>query len=284
MIIGLETEYAEFKKYFEDESLKYFTTQTKVNPQLGLLWKSMQYTFFLDGKRFRPFLCFLSGKTFKASFNQIFPFALAVELIHTYSLIHDDLPCLDNDDIRRGQPTNHKVFGEDIALLAGDALLTEAFSVISHISADPKTLIKIIQLLAQKIGPQGMVGGQVLDMKVNEKIKLSDLEQIHLLKTANLIEAAVVGAALLSGVDEAEILKLSNFAMNLGIAFQIKDDLLDGSDSDQNYKNYIQVLGHERTQQELKAKTQMAIDCLKKISISTSELNAILQYNINRLK
>lgn len=278
MIAGLENEYSEFRKYFEDESHKYFADQSKHTPQLELLWKSMAYTYFLDGKRFRPFLCYLTAKAFNKSFSEIFPWALAIEFIHTYSLIHDDLPCLDNDDFRRGQPTNHKAFGEDIALLAGDALLTEAFLVVSHL---PNAAIR---LLAHKTGALGMVGGQVLDMKVDSQIKLSDLEHIHLLKTANLIEASVAGAALLSGANESQLKGLSTFASQLGIAFQIKDDLLDGLDSNQDFKNYIQILGEEKTQQELKNKTETALQALKKVEISSAGLEKVLQYNVNRSK
>jgi geranylgeranyl diphosphate synthase, type II len=278
MIAGLETEYSEFRKYFEDESTKYFAAQSKLNPQLELLWKSMAYTYFLDGKRFRPFLSYLTAKAFDKPFHEIFPWALAIEFIHTYSLIHDDLPCLDNDDFRRGQPTNHKVYGEDIALLAGDALLTEAFLVASNLSN------QVIRLLAQKTGALGMVGGQVLDMKVDAQIQLSHLEQIHLLKTANLIEASVVGAAILSGADAHQINNLSIFSSQLGIAFQIKDDLLDGLDSDQDYKNYIKILGEEKTQQELKNKTVTAEMALKKVDIQISGLEKLLPYNLNRTK
>jgi geranylgeranyl diphosphate synthase, type II len=278
MIAGLENEYTEFRKHFEDESTKYFAHQSKHTPQLELLWKSMSYTFFLDGKRFRPFLCYLTAKAFNKPFSEIFPWALAVEFIHTYSLIHDDLPCLDNDDFRRGQPTNHKVFGEDIALLAGDALLTEAFLVVSHLQNS------VIRLLAQKTGALGMVGGQVLDMKVDSQIQLPHLEQIHLLKTANLIEAAVVGAAMLSGANQNQIQGLSTFSSQLGIAFQIKDDLLDGLDSNQDFKNYIQILGEDKTQTELKNKTEIALNALKKVEGPTTSLEKVLQYNVNRSK
>lgn len=278
MIAGLENEYTEFRKYFEDESTKYFADQSKINPQLELLWKSMAYTYFLDGKRFRPFLCYLTAKAFNKPFSEIFPWALAIEFIHTYSLIHDDLPCLDNDDFRRGQPTNHKVYGEDIALLAGDALLTEAFLVASNLPN------QVIRLLAQKTGALGMVGGQVLDMKVDAQIQLPHLEQIHLLKTANLIEASVVGAAMLSGANENQIKGLSTFSSQLGIAFQIKDDLLDGLDSNQDYKNYIQILGEEKTQIELKNKTETALQALKKVEVSITGLEKVLQYNVNRSK
>lgn len=278
MIAGLENDYTEFRKYFEDQSTNYFEAQSKQTPQLELLWKSMAYTYFLDGKRFRPFLCYLTAKAFNKSFNEIFPWALAVELIHTYSLIHDDLPCLDNDDFRRGQPTNHKVFGEDIALLAGDALLTEAFLVVSELPN------QVIRLLAQKTGALGMVGGQVLDMKVDAQIQLPQLELIHLLKTANLIEASVVGSAMLSGAKENQITGLSTFSSQLGIAFQIKDDLLDGLDSNQDYKNYIQILGEEKTKVELKNKTETALQALKKVEASITGLEKVLQYNINRSK
>ncbi|MBC7754842.1 MAG: polyprenyl synthetase family protein [Moraxellaceae bacterium] len=282
MIAGLETDYTNFRKYFEDESTKYFHQQSEINPQLELLWKSMAYTYFLDGKRFRPFLCYLTAQAFKKPFSEVFPWALAVELIHTYSLIHDDLPCLDNDDLRRGQPTNHKVFGEDVALLSGDALLSEAFSVVANMAGNPQAIIQVIQLLSNKIGAHGMVGGQVLDMKVDPKISLKELEYIHLLKTANLIEVSVFGAAVLCGAGESQISQLSLFASQLGIAFQIKDDLLDGLDSDQDFKNYIKILGEEKTVVELKNKTEVAREALKKAQVPEVSFEKLLEYNINR--
>lgn len=284
----LSKDYSEFKNYFETESLKYFDIQLKKYENLELLWKSMQYTFFLDSKRFRPYLVYLIGKIFKIKFETLFSYALAIEIIHTYSLIHDDLPALDNDDFRRGQLSNHKVFGEDIALLSGDALQAEAFYLISEIkNIEPVQLLKIIKILAFKIGPRGMVGGQILDMKVNSDIKLLELQNIHLLKTAYLIESAVIGAAILAKANDNQLVNLSNFAINLGIAFQIKDDLLDGLDSDQDYKNYIKVIGLEKTQQELVIKSQLAVTSLVNIQSNLfhiSDLESLVQYNIERTK
>lgn len=285
MIADLENDYLSFKKYFEDESSKYFSAQLKEHPSLEVLWKSIQYTYFLDGKRFRPFLSFLVSHILKKSFESVFPLALAIECIHTYSLIHDDLPCLDNDDFRRGKPSNHKVYGEDVALLAGDALLTEAFHIIASMkNVDARCVVKTIQFLSQKIGPNGMVGGQILDMKVTAEITLNELETIHFLKTANLIEAAVVGAAILSNANDMQLKQLSVFASQLGVAFQIKDDLLDGLDSNQDYKNYIQIIGLEKTHTELQKKSNLALDSLKQLDIDTLSLQKIIQFNLDRKK
>lgn len=285
MVAGLINDYQLFKKYFEDESSKYFAVQTKEQPALEVLWNSMQYTYFLEGKRFRPFLTFLVSQCFKKSFDAVFPLGLAVECIHTYSLIHDDLPCLDNDDFRRGKPSNHKVYGEDVALLSGDALLTEAFHIMASMkNAEASDIVKTIQLMSQKTGPHGMVGGQVLDMKVTSAVTLSQLETIHLLKTANLIEVSVVGAAILLKANEAQLKHFSVFARQLGIAFQIKDDLLDGLESNQDYKNYIQIIGLEKTHSELQKKSDLALKALQQIDLDTSSLQKIIQFNLDRTK
>jgi geranylgeranyl diphosphate synthase type II len=245
----------------------------------------MQYTYFLDGKRFRPFLSYLVSKALKKSFSDIVFFAMAIECIHTYSLIHDDLPSLDNDDFRRGKPSNHIIFGEDIALLSGDALLTEAFFLVTQIkNCSPEAIVQVIQMLSNKVGAHGMAGGQVLDMKVDASINLDQLETIHLLKTANLIEASVVGAARLFNATDAQLEKLSVFSSQLGIAFQIKDDLLDGLDSNQDYKNYIQILGLEKTNKELYEKSQKALAALEQADLMSTDLKKIITFNVERQK
>jgi geranylgeranyl diphosphate synthase, type II len=288
MINGLENQYKIFHDQFEAESSKYFKNQSDANPQLSVLWQSMQYTYFLDAKRFRPFLSFLVCDLFKKDFKAVLPFAVAIECIHTYSLIHDDLPSLDNDDFRRGKPSNHKVYGEDVALLSGDALLTECFNIIASMQcAEPKNILEVIKMVSQKIGAPGMVGGQVLDMKVNSKIELNDLENIHRMKTAYLIEAAVIGPAILLNATAMQVSKLSEFAIQLGISFQIKDDLLDGLDHDQDFKNYIKILGLEKTESELKMKSKQALSlindsCFKNLDLTG--LVKVIEFNLTRKK
>lgn len=285
MFEGLQKEYQDFLTVFDLESKKYFESKKNEDEELSLLWDSMSYTFFLDGKRFRPFLCYLISLSHGISFHKIFNYALAIEMVHTYSLIHDDLPCMDNDDFRRGQPSNHKVFGEDIALLAGDALLTEALRIASDLKGINSDLIlKAMQLFSHKIGALGMVGGQVLDMKVNSEINIQRLEKTHLLKTGYLIEASVVGAAILCGADDSSLEKLSAVSQQLGIAFQIKDDLLDGLDSNQDYKNYIYLLGEEKTLSELQKITLSAKEKLNQSQISYENLKKIFDFNFERKK
>lgn len=276
--------FQEFKKSFQAFAQSYIEGRKQILPELGVLWESIQYSLDSGGKRFRPFLCYLIAKSFKKSPEKIIPFALAVEFIHTYSLIHDDLPCLDNDDYRRGKPTNHKVFGEDIALLSGDALLTEAFSIISEsYRTEPDVAISLVQLLSQKIGSLGMVAGQILDMKVSQNITHLQLEKMHQLKTGALIEASVLGAAIIHRANKNQIQYLQKFSMNLGLAFQIKDDLLDGMDSQQDFKNYLSILGPVATEVELKLKTQASLDALASlVELQTDDLRKLALFNQNR--
>ena len=187
-------------------------------------------------------------------------------MIHTYSLIHDDLPCMDNDDFRRGQPSNHKVFQEDIALLAGDALLTEAFHLIStenRLSAEIR--IRLVEYVSEMVGSFGMVGGQVLDMKAKADIKIEQLQQIHQMKTGCLIKASAVGGAMIAGVNSVELNFISQFAEHLGLAFQIKDDLLDNKDNQQDFKNYVSVIGLIPAQGQLDFHSQKALEQLEQI-------------------
>ncbi len=282
MTSALNIEYLNFKNIFEIESKKYFEIkkQKTTNKILLKFWDSLQYTYFLESKRFRPFLVYLTAKHYNFNFNQIVPFSIAIELIHTYSLIHDDLPCMDNDDIRRGQPSNHKVFGEAIALLAGDALQAEAFNLIASLKEiDPKAIVNTVLLFSEKIGIYGMVGGQVLDMQISSQPEISDLEKIHLYKTAVLIELSMIGAGLLMQLNKGELKKLSEYGKNLGLAFQIKDDLLDFKEKDQDFKSYVSLLGLEATLAELKLKSEEA-----KIQFSNEFFTDLLTYNLNREK
>lgn len=223
------------------------------------LQKSMQYSLFSGGKRFRPMLTLASCRALNKSFGTAIPWAAAVESIHTYSLIHDDLPCMDNDDERRGKPTNHIQFGEACALLAGDALLTDAFALLAQNYSSEEGLRNLIILLAEASGSQGMVGGQANDLFCEEKNK-DALLAIHKGKTAALIRAACMGPFYLFKTEEDVILKMSVIAENIGVLFQLKDDQLDIHENDP--ANVYTVLGesyaqafyetlYEETQKEL---------------------------------
>ncbi|KAJ8770776.1 hypothetical protein K2173_021423 [Erythroxylum novogranatense] len=193
--------------------------------------ESMRYSLLAGGKRVRPVLCIAACELVGGTESMAMPAACAVEMIHTMSLIHDDLPCMDNDDLRRGQPTNHIVFGEDVAVLAGDALLAFAFEhiAVSTIKVSPLRIVRAVGELARAIGAEGLVAGQVVDISSEglSEVGLEQLEFIHVHKTAKLLEGAVVLGAILGGGSDEEVEKLRNYARGIGLLFQVVDDILD---------------------------------------------------------
>ena len=222
------------------------------------LKQSMLYSLKAGGKRIRPLLLFATLKAFGLDTKAgLYP-AAAIEMIHTYSLIHDDLPSMDDDDLRRGKPTNHKVFGEAMAILAGDGLLTYSFQVLAQMpegDADPETKLALIQLLAQSAGAEGMVGGQVADIEGEGKqLSLEELEYIHLHKTGKLLVCSVMSAAKIAKANDQQAEHFESFAKHLGMAFQIRDDILDvegdqeligkplGSDTENSKSTYPSLL------------------------------------------
>ncbi|MBS2969580.1 polyprenyl synthetase family protein [Metabacillus sp. KIGAM252] len=193
------------------------------------LKEAMLYSLNAGGKRLRPILVLASLKAFGKEEAMGMPAACAVEMIHTYSLIHDDLPCMDDDDLRRGKPTNHKVYGEALAVLAGDGLLTQSFqAVISLDNVDPVQKLRLVSELVHAAGAEGMAGGQAADMEGEAKnLSLQELEYIHMHKTAKLLTFSLVAGAILAGAGQSEIEKMRVFGQHIGIAFQIRDDILD---------------------------------------------------------
>lgn len=195
------------------------------------LYESMRYSLLAGGKRLRPILCLATCELMGGSLDLALPTACALEMIHTMSLIHDDLPSMDNDDYRRGRLTNHKVYGEDVAILAGDALLTYAFEVVAEKTqgADPKRILKIVAAMGRAVGGEGLVGGQVVDLasEGNPNITLETLNFIHNHKTAALLEVSVTSGAILAGGSDEDVAKLRRYAQRIGLAFQIVDDILD---------------------------------------------------------
>ncbi len=194
------------------------------------IYAAMRYSLLAGGKRLRPILCLASCEAIGGTVELAMPTACALEMIHTMSLIHDDLPAMDDDDYRRGKLTNHKVYGEDIAILAGDGLLAYAFEYIATQTqgVSPDRVLKAIAHLARAVGAEGLVGGQVVDLESEGKdISVETLTYIHNHKTGALLEACVICGAVLAGATEAEIAKLSQFAQKIGLAFQIIDDILD---------------------------------------------------------
>lgn len=281
-LLQLQTQFiAEFDQYAVN-SLKQLSLKL---PEVKVLWESLNYSFESGGKRFRPFLTSLVVNAYSKSQNYL-PYALATEMIHTYSLIHDDLPCMDNDDFRRGKPTNHKVFGEDIALLAGDAFLTQSLSLLAHEYAEnSKLAVELIKLLSVKAGAIGMIGGQVLDMKSTADITLSQLELTHRLKTGALIEAAVMGGAFICDANAEETQAFAAYAQSIGLAFQIKDDILDAGEKDQDFKSFINLLGMDKTKAELQKQANISLQALNTLShLNTQPLKDLVIYNQNRNK
>lgn len=199
--------------------------------------EAMRYSLLAGGKRVRPVLCLAACELVGGTEPMAMPAACAVEMIHTMSLIHDDLPCMDNDDLRRGKPTNHKVFGEDVAVLAGDALLAFAFEhiAVSTVDVSPARIVRAIGELAKSIGSEGLVAGQVVDINSEglSDVGLERLEFIHLHKTAALLEGAVVLGAILGGGSDEDVEKLRKFASYIGLLFQVVDDILDVTKSSQ---------------------------------------------------
>jgi geranylgeranyl diphosphate synthase type II len=197
-----------------------------------VIYQAMRYSVFAGGKRIRPVLFLAAAEAVGGVWANYLPAACAIELIHTYSLIHDDLPAMDNDDYRRGRPSNHRVFGEAIAILAGDALLTMAFGLIaecgSKAAVPPAVVLQVIAEISAAAGPQGMIGGQVADIQAeNSPADREALNYIHAHKTGALFKAAVRSGAIMAGGAESQLQSLSIFAENLGLAFQITDDILD---------------------------------------------------------
>ena len=237
------------------------------------LGEAVRYSLEAGGKRVRPILCLLAAEAVGGSADEALPGALALEFVHTYSLIHDDLPAMDDDDLRRGRPTNHKVFGEGHAILAGDALLTEAFGVLAAADLDPVRRARALVLLAEAAGWRGMAGGQALDLEGEtlEHYDLDHLRLIHRLKTGALLRASLEIGAVLGGAAPAEQAALRAYGAAIGLAFQIQDDILDatateaalgkraGKDAGRGKITYPSLLGLEGARAALNEATETAL-------------------------
>lgn len=251
-------------------------------PHASLLkfWECMNYSLLSEGKRFRPLLALLTARSLDKPSEMALPMATAVELIHTYSLIHDDLPSMDNDDLRRGRPTNHKVFGEAQALLAGDGLLTLAFSALAESEAEG--LGAALRLLADAAGPRGMVGGQVMDIaskSPNEEL----LFEIHKRKTGALIRVAVEGTATLLNALPEQIQELGLYGEKLGLAFQLADDLQDFNPAKPENINFASRAGVEVTKKLLAQAGDEALKALEKFDEAADGLRQMVRFNSDRV-
>lgn len=255
------------------------------------VYESMRYSLSSGGKRVRPILSVLTYSAFSEdeSYEKILPFACAIELIHTYSLIHDDLPAMDNDDIRRGKPTNHKVYSESIAILAGDGLLNMAAEVISRELENYEDFesikrgAKALKYIFNSSGVHGMIGGQVIDMVYTEDMNLDICESMYKLKTAALIKAAVVSGAIIAGASDDEIAILEEFSNCIGIAYQIRDDILDEeSDLEDDKNTMLKFKTVPELESRIEALTNRARNELDSLNQDTNELSIFANLLMNR--
>lgn len=286
--------YPEFLIKEVNKSLGYYVKKYKESPDI--LKEAIKYSVENSGKRFRPILCLLTVKSLGKDYRMVLPTACAIEFIHTYSLIHDDLPAIDNDDLRRGKPTCHKKFGEDIAILAGDALFAEAFNIIiKYQIADDRTKIKILEEIADASGASGIVAGQIVDVYFSgKKISKKKLEYMHRNKTGKMITASVRCAAILYGVSNDYLKKFTEYSENLGLAFQITDDILDvtsdkhiagktiGKDTVQKKNTYPNIWGISKSKEIARDKIDKAIAIIKSMDIDYKWLVNIANFLLVR--
>ena len=262
------------------------------------IYEAMRYSLLSGGKRLRPILMLLSCEACGGHAEDAVPFACALEMVHTYSLIHDDLPAMDNDELRRGMPTNHVKFGEAMAILAGDALLNRAFEIASSKSSIPADrTVEAIRILSEASGAYGMIGGQVIDIESeNKAITAEELKHLHALKTGAIIRAAGKMGAVIAGAEQEKMDALDAFCLNLGIAFQIQDDILDvtgteetlgkpiGSDAENGKTTYITLYGKERAGELSEEYTKRAVDALSVFGEEKKYLVALAEHLTNRRK
>ena len=263
------------------------------------LFDSVRYSLFAGGKRIRPAFAFAAAEAVGGEPRVVLPFAAAIEMIHTYSLIHDDLPAMDDDDLRRGKPTNHVLFGEGMAILAGDALLTDAFALLSRpevvASRSPEVVLRVISEVARGAGTAGMVGGQALDLvSEGREVDLPTLEFLHTHKTGALIRTAAVVGGLVGGGDELALRHLALYGERLGLAFQIADDVLDvegsaeligkpvGSDEGLRKATYPALFGIAESKKRAAELMAAAIDCLEPFGEKGEALEALARFVVER--
>ena len=293
----------EFKKYLREQcaiveqALTHYML-TEEGPLADHI-KAMRYSLFAGGKRIRPILALAAAEALHAETKPLLPVACALECIHTYSLIHDDLPAMDNDDLRRGKPTCHVVFGEAAAILAGDGLLSFAFELLTHPDArqsiSPDDQLRMIRLIARAIGPVGMVGGQSLDLAAEgQAIPFEQLRLIHGYKTGALITASVQAGAIFGKGDEKQFAALSRYGVQIGLAFQIVDDLLDvegstedlgktaGADAQRNKATYPAFFGVAKTKIMAKEAVDEAVAALEIFDAHAEPLRALARYIYER--
>jgi geranylgeranyl diphosphate synthase type II len=289
--------YLEERKKITDDALERYLPHEENYPPV--IFKAVRYSVFAGGKRIRPILCIASAEAVGGDMESVLPVACALELIHTYSLIHDDLPAIDDDDYRRGRLTSHKVFGEDIAILAGDALLTEAFRLMSERTpmekVAPERLLAVIREIAEAAGYFGMVGGQVVDVQSEGKTVESEvLHYIHTRKTGAMLTAAVKAGAMLANAGDVELNALVSYGQNAGLAFQIADDILNvegdptllgkgtGSDVKRGKVTYPALVGLEASRKKAGELVESALFAIQNFDQRAEPLRMIARYIVER--
>lgn len=281
------------KKSLVDAYLRKYIQMKKDVPLL--IYQAMEYSLFAGGKRLRPILAMAGCEVCGGNWEDAMPFACALEMIHTYSLIHDDLPAMDNDDYRRGKLTNHKVFGEAVAILAGDGLLNLAYEIMLDFAGKSSNHLEAARLIARAAGVRGMIAGQVIDLQCeNKEVDLDTLKQMHQKKTGALINASILSGALIAGCSKAEYQSLSQFGERLGLAFQIRDDILDiigdekllgkktGSDIANKKSTYATLLGIQRSKDLVEKLGEEAKKFLQPFAERGEFLLKFADYLVNR--
>lgn len=290
-----KTQWNERIKLIEAALLKELGAETALVPRLA---ESMEYSLMAGGKRLRPILVMAAADAVGARGTDFVQAACGIEMIHTYSLIHDDLPAMDNDDYRRGKLTNHKVFGEALAILAGDALLTQAFEVILRQQGVPaQVLLEVLREMSIAAGPNGMVGGQVIDMlSEGKRISMEELRKMHMGKTGALFRAAIRSGAILGGASEAQLAALTTYADCFGLAFQITDDILDvvgdeavigkpvGSDERNEKSTYVTLTSLDKAKKLAADTVQQALEALEIFGDEAKFLRDLVKMLLERNK
>lgn len=282
-------ELANIETYIESQFSSFtdgdYNAESEAKDGVTRLKSSIHYGVFSGGKRFRPLVAALTAKALGHDPAKVLPFATAVEMIHSYSLIHDDLPLMDDDDERRGRPTNHKVYGEAMALLAGDALLTEAFGLLAKAYGEtsPKAAIEAVSILSHSAGANGMVGGQSLDIIAEAGgLDAEAVKKLHAMKTGELIAVSAEGAAVVCEASPAERSTMREYGESLGLAFQLADDILDYDEKDPEPSGFPAQLGLEATRALLEEVSEHALKCIESYEQRARGLRALVEFNLDR--
>lgn len=285
--------YLDSRRRIVNEQLEFYVAGSP--DKSTALFESIEYGIFAGGKRLRPVLCMAACEAVAGKYDKSLPVACAIEMIHTYSLIHDDLPSMDNDELRRGKPTNHSRFGEAVAILTGDALLTDAFGIIvsggNRVGLTSQQITDIIGEVSQASGSRGMVLGQAIDLELEGRtdVGIDTLKEMHSLKTGALIEGSVASGAISGGARPEQKEYLRSYARSIGLAYQIIDDVLDveggkslgknkGSDNRKLKTTYISVLGLDRSKELAAELTEEAVKSLENFNGSTTHLTELAYY------